>query len=116
MALDDLWFDPSLCFIANEWVAPFSGQYLELTNPSNGLPLCQIARGQSTDIDQAVDAATFALDSEWGRLTAPERGRILYRMSQLVTEKADQLARLESLDVGKPLTQAKADALALARL
>jgi aldehyde dehydrogenase (NAD+) len=115
MAIDDLWFDPSLCFIANDWVAPNSGQYLELTNPSNGLPLCQIARGQSSDIDQAVRAAESALNSEWGKLTAPERGRILYRIGQLVTEKADQLARLESLDVGKPLTQAKADALALAR-
>jgi aldehyde dehydrogenase (NAD+) len=115
MAIDDLWFDPSLCFIANDWVAPNSGQYLELTNPSTGLALCQIARGQSSDIDQAVDAANFALNNEWGRLTAPERGRILYRMGQLVTEKADQLAQLESLDVGKPLTQAKADVLALAR-
>ena len=115
MALDDLWFDPSLCFIANDWVAPTSGQYLELTNPSNGLALCHIARGQSADIDQAVDAAQQSLTSEWGKLTAPERGRILYRIGRLVSEKADQLARLESLDVGKPLAQAKADALALAR-
>lgn len=115
MALDDLWFDPSLCFIANDWVSPEGDQYLELTNPSTGLPLCQIARGQTADINHAVDAANVSLNSDWGRLTAPERGRILYRIGQLVTEKADQLARLESLDVGKPLTQAKADALALAR-
>lgn len=115
MVLDDLWFDPSLCFIANEWVAPSSGQYLTLTNPSTGLPLCQIARGQGADIDQAVTAASWALDNEWGRLSAPARGRILYRMGQLVTQRANQLAHLESLDVGKPLTQAKADALALAR-
>lgn len=115
MAIDDLWFDPSLCFIANDWVAPASGQYLELINPSNALPLCRIARGQIADIDHAVDAANSAINNDWGQLTAPERGRILHRIGELVTEKANILARLESLDVGKPLTQAKADALALAR-
>jgi len=115
MTINELWFDPSLCFIANRWVKPESGQSLTLSNPSNGKPLCEIARGSSEDIDLAVEAAHSALTGNWGKQTAPERGRILYRMGQLVLEKADELATLESLDVGKPLKQAKADAIALAR-
>jgi aldehyde dehydrogenase (NAD+) len=51
----------------------------------------------------------------WGRLTATERGRILLKMSALVLEQADELARLEALDVGKPVKQGRADAVALAR-
>lgn len=113
--LDDIWFDPSCCFIANEWIPSATGQTLELLDPSTGLALCSIARGTQADIDLAVGAARTALDSAWGQLTAPERGRTLHRMGQLVLDKADQLAKLESRDVGKPLSQAKADALALAR-
>ena len=115
MLLEDLWFDPSQCFIGNEWVAPVNGQLLDLHNPSNGELICQIARGTHDDINLAVDQAASALTSDWGRLTAPERGRILFRMGQLVLEKTDVLAKLESIDVGKPLSQARADVLALAR-
>lgn len=115
MTKDDLWFDPALCFIDNHWVKPTSGKTLTLHNPSNGQALCEIARGQKADIDLAVQAAQNAVDGEWGRLSAPERGRILYRMGQVVLDKADKLATLESLDVGKPYKQAKADAVALAR-
>ncbi len=115
MPLDNLSFNASLCFIANQWVAPASEDYLELLNPSTGKALCQIARGNTIDIDRAVTAASAALDGDWGRMSAPERGRILFTMGQMVLEKADSLAQLESLDVGKPLAQARADAVALAR-
>ena len=115
MNKNDLWFDASCCFIANQWLEPLSGDTLELSNPSDGSLLCQIARCKQADVDRAVSSAQKALGGEWGKLTAPERGRILYRMGQLVLERADQLARLEAMDVGKPLKQAKADAIALAR-
>lgn len=115
MAVDDLWFNPSYCFIANEWVAAVAGGQLTLTNPSDGQSICQIARGTEADINLAVEQAGIALQGDWGRMSACERGRILFRIGQLVLEKADILARLECIDVGKPLTQAKADALALAR-
>jgi aldehyde dehydrogenase (NAD+) len=62
-----------------------------------------------------VAAAQAALDGDWGRLTATERGRHLLRLSARIGESVDALARLEALDVGKPLAQARADALALAR-
>lgn len=115
MKKDDLWFDSSKCFIANKWVEPLSGETLALNNPSDGSPLCEIARCKKPDVDCAVNAAQRALESSWGKLTAPERGRVLYRMGQIVLDRSDQLARLEAMDVGKPLKQAKADAIALAR-
>jgi len=62
-----------------------------------------------------VVAAQAALDGPWGQQTAAERGRSLLRMSARVLEQADELARLEALDVGKPLKQGRADAVALAR-
>ncbi len=110
-----LWFDPNLCLIGGEWKMPASGQTLPLVNPSDGSEICQIARGGETDIDAAVRAARSACDGDWGRMTALERGRILTRLGQLVLDRVDDLAQLEAMDVGKPLTQARADAVALAR-
>ncbi len=115
MMPDELWFDPSRCFIGNEWVPPVDAQNLTLSDPSTGLPLCEIARGGQQDIDQAVAQAEAALQGDWGRMSAPERGRILLRIGQRVLDKSESLARLESLDVGKPLSQARADVKALAR-
>ncbi len=108
-------FETSEVFIAGQWRPCASGQRLVLLNPSDGLPLAEIARGVAADVDAAVVAAEAALSGSWGALTAAERGRLLLRMSALVLEQADELARLEALDVGKPLKQGRADALALAR-
>jgi aldehyde dehydrogenase (NAD+) len=110
-----LWFDPELCLIGGSWFAPVGGRTLELVNPSDGAILCNIARGEAADINAAVDAAQTALQGDWGRMSALDRGRILTRMGQLVLERVDDLALLEAQDVGKPLTQARADAVALAR-
>ncbi|MEE9389451.1 MAG: aldehyde dehydrogenase family protein [Paracoccaceae bacterium] len=112
---DDLWFDPAKILIAGKWGAPAGGDTLDLEDPSTGAVIGQIARGTGPDIDAAVAAAQTALDGDWGRTTAVERGRMLTRLSQLVLSKVDVLARLEASDVGKPLKQARADAVALAR-
>ncbi|MEM9125159.1 MAG: aldehyde dehydrogenase family protein [Pseudomonadota bacterium] len=112
---DPLWFDPSLCLVGGAWVPSVCGQTLTLVNPSDGSDICRIARGTSQDIDAAVNAAAVARDGDWGRMTATERGRILSRLGHLVHDHAEALTQLEALDVGKPLTQARADALALAR-
>ena len=110
-----VWFDPELCLIGGQWVAPIGKQTLTLVNPSDGQVICQIARGQAGDVDAAVAAAHLALDSDWGRMSALERGRVLTRLGQLVLDRVDDLAAIEAADVGKPLTQARADAVALAR-
>ena len=111
----DIGFDTTAVFIAGVWRGGSSGQTLPLVNPSDGSALADIARGSAADVDAAVRAAQAALDGAWGALTAAERGRVLMRMSTLVLEQADELARLEALDVGKPLKQGRADAVALAR-
>ena len=113
--MSDMPFDTSQNYIAGEWRSAASNETLSLENPSDGTELTRIARGGVGDIDRAVAAARDALAGPWGRMTAAERGRLLASMGRLVLEKADELARLEALDVGKPLRQAKADALALAR-
>ena len=102
-------------FIGGAWRDGGARETLPLLNPSDGSRLAEIARGSAADIDAAVQAAQAALAGDWGRATAAERGRALMRLSQRVVDAADDLAHLEALDVGKPLKQAKADALALAR-
>lgn len=102
-------------FIDGVWRPPSSGQSMALVNPSTGIDLCDIALGDANDIDSAVAAGTQALNGDWGRASALQRGRCLQRLGQLVLEHVETLAELEALDVGKPLTQARNDAIALAR-
>jgi aldehyde dehydrogenase (NAD+) len=117
--MQDLGFDTTQLLIGGRWLACAGGRTLALSNPSDGTGLARIARGEAADVDAAVQAAQAALEDRsagaWGSLSATERGRILMKMSALVLEQVDALARLEALDVGKPLKQARADALALAR-
>jgi aldehyde dehydrogenase (NAD+) len=113
--LTTLDFDPTRCFIGGRWLPAEGGETLPLENPSDGSTICQIARGRAADIDRAVNAAQAALDGEWGRMTAVDRGRALTRIGQKVLERVEELARLEAIDVGKPLKQARTDAITLAR-
>ena len=113
--MQDLGFNTRQVLIGGQWRAGSSGQTLALHNPSDGSLLAQIARGTTADIDAAVAAAQAALDGPWGQLTAAERGRILLKMSALTLARANELAHLEAQDVGKPLKQGRADAVALAR-
>ncbi|MBT8412614.1 MAG: aldehyde dehydrogenase family protein [Octadecabacter sp.] len=115
MGLRPLDLDPAKCLIAGTWQSPHSGETLQLFNPSDGSTLCDIARGGPDEIAAAVASAEQALAGDWGRATAAERGRVLSRIGQLVLENTEHLAELEALDVGKPLKQARADVLALAR-
>lgn len=112
---DPLWFDPALCLIGGKWLPAASGGTLPLVNPSDGSKIGQIARGGAADIEAAVQEAETALNGAWSRMTALERGRILTRIGQFVLERVDLLAEIEAMDVGKPLSQARADAVALAR-
>ena len=110
---DALWFDPALMLIGGTWQP--AADTLALINPSDSSPLARIARGQAGDIDAAVHAAETARAGPWGRMSATERGRILTEIGRSVLARVDELAEIEAHDVGKPLTQARADAVALAR-
>jgi aldehyde dehydrogenase (NAD+) len=102
-------------FIGGTWRAPNGGATLPIENPSTGEEIGRIARGTEADIANAVDAARTAITGPWSKLTATERGRLLTHLGELVKENAEELTRLETMDVGKPVRQARADALALAR-
>lgn len=116
MALTDhVWFDTTKVLIGGQWQSPDGGATVPVENPSTGETMGAIGRGTARDIDAAVTAAQAAMDGEWGQMTATERGRIMMKMSELVKERAETLAVLEALDVGKPLHQSRNDSLALAR-
>jgi aldehyde dehydrogenase (NAD+) len=106
-------------FIGNRWVASHSGETLAVVDPSDGRAFARIARGDAHDIDAAVQAARRAvgasLEGDWGRLPALDRGRLLQKLAQAVLDHHEELAQLEARTTGKPLTQARADATALAR-
>ncbi len=108
-------FDSQHVFIDGVWRSPAAASSMPLINPSNGEVLCEIALGDAEDIDAAVQAATKAYAGSWGKTTALERGRLLTALGRKVLEHVDVLAELEALDVGKPLTQARNDVIALAR-
>ena len=99
--------------IGGQWRA--GDKTLPVENPSTGETVGDITAGGAAEVDEAVDAARQALAGEWGGWSATDRGRILSRIGQAVADEAETLAQLEALDVGKPLTQARADAVALAR-
>ena len=105
----------ALHHIANTAVRSASGQTLPVIDPATGETFETIERGNAADIDAAVGAARRCFDTTWSRLTAAERGRLLMKLSAKVAEHADELAALEQRDCGKPVKQAKADALALVR-
>src|ERR1700758_253121 len=102
--------------INGDWVEAASGQTFETINPATEEVLAEVAHGQAADIDKAVKAARKAFDddSPWRRMNASDRGRLIWRISELIEENADELAMLESLDNGKPYHIAKAADVALA--
>lgn len=111
--LERVWYPTDQVFINGHW-RPVP-EFLPIEDPSTGTQIGQIARGTPEEVDEAVASAQAALKGDWGRMTATERGRILTRIGELVKDRVDDLAYIEALDVGKPLTQARADAVALAR-
>jgi phenylacetaldehyde dehydrogenase len=107
---------PHKLMIDGEWVEAASGQTFETLNPATEEVLAEVAHGQAEDINKAVKAArkAFADDSPWRRMNASDRGRMIWKISELIEENADELAMLESLDNGKPYHIAKAADVALA--
>src|SRR6202522_458083 len=105
---------PRKLFINGEWTDAASGKTFETPDPATGETLALIAEGDAEDIDRAVRAARRAFEGPWSRLTASERGRIIWRIGDLILEHADELAQLESLDNGKPVAVARAADVPLA--
>ena len=102
--------------IDGDWVEAASGKTFETLNPATEEVLAEVAHGQAEDIEKAVKAArrAFADDSPWRRMNASDRGRLIWRISELIEEYAEELAMLESLDNGKPYGVARAADVPLA--
>ena len=103
-------------FIDNSWRPSASGKSLPVIAPAEGAVFGSIAAGDKADVDLAVAAARRAFESgAWSRLNATERGRLLGKLGRLVEDHIDELTLLEARDTGKPMKQARADAVAVAR-
>jgi len=100
--------------INNRWVNSESGKTFATINPATGDEICQVAEADSPDVDKAVKAARAAFDKgPWRKMFGSERSRLINRLADLIEKHADELARLEALDNGKPFSVAKAADLAL---
>lgn len=93
--------------IDGQWVAAASGKTFPVYNPATGEVLANVAEGDKEDIDRAVKAARRAFETgPWHTMSPSERGQTIYRLAELIEKHADEFAKLESLDNGKPLTVA----------
>jgi 1-pyrroline dehydrogenase len=93
-------------FVGGEWVDSASGETMEVLNPATGETIAEVPRGTAEDVDRAVQAAKRALP-EWLKTTPGERAEALLKLADLIDEHADEIARLESTNVGKPLAAAR---------
>src|ERR1700738_5057449 len=95
---------PKGMLIDGEWINSISGKTFETFNPATGEPLARVAEGDRADIDRAVKAARKAFESgPWPDLSPSKRGRLLWKLADLIELNLEELAELETLDNGKPL-------------
>ena len=101
--------------IAGEWVAAESGKTFAVTNPANGQPLATVSEGDAADVNRAVAAARQAFESgPWHAMTPSERGKLLWKLADLLETHVEEFAEIESLDNGKPRAVAAAADIPLA--
>ena len=94
--------------INGKWVESASGKTFPSYNPATGEVLAQVAEGDREDINRAVSAARTAFESgPWSQMTASQRGRLIWKLADLIEENLEQFAEIESLDNGKPLKVAR---------
>jgi phenylacetaldehyde dehydrogenase len=105
---------PRQLFINGRWTDAASGKTFDTPDPATGETLARVAEGDAEDINRAVRAARAAFEGPWSRMSPSERGRIIWRIGDLILEHRDELAQLESLDNGKPFAVAQAADVPLA--
>ncbi len=92
-------------FIDGKWVDAESGKTFTTPNPATGEVLAEVAEADKADVDKAVAAARRAFEGKWSKVSARDRGRMLYKLSQLIEEHTPELAALETSDNGKPIKE-----------
>jgi 1-pyrroline dehydrogenase len=93
-------------FVGGEWVDAVEGGTMEVLNPATGETIAEVPRGTQADVDRAVEAAKKALP-EWLETTPGERAGTLLKLAQVIDDNSEELAELESMNVGKPLSYAR---------
>ncbi len=94
-------------FIDGKWVDAESGKTFTTPNPATGETLAEVAEADKADVDKAVTAARKAFEGKWGKMSARDRGRLMYKLSQLIEERTPELAQLETADNGKPIRESQ---------
>ena len=94
-------------FINGEWREAGGGKTIEVVNPATEDVIAEVASAEQGDVDAAVAAARAALDGPWGRLSARDRGRLVWKIGERLMERADEIARLETLHNGKPIFESR---------
>jgi len=99
---------PRKMFIAGKWVDAASGKTFPTYNPATGEVMAQVAEGDREDVERAVKAARKAFESRtWSDMTPSDRGRLIWKLADLIEQHAEEFAQIESLDNGKPLAVAR---------
>lgn len=93
--------------IGGQWVEPAGGERIEAINPATGEVLCHIAQGNAQDVARAVAAARRAFEGPWSRYTPHERRKLLLRVHDVILDHFEELALIETLDMGAPLVRTR---------
>src|SRR5262245_57538298 len=93
--------------INGEWRDASSGAVMPVVNPATEEVIAEVAAGTREDLDAAVAAARAALGGPWSKLSARERGRLIWKLGEKLMERADEVSRLETLHNGKPITESR---------
>ena len=93
--------------INNEWRDASGGKTMPVINPATEEVIAEVASASREDVDAAVVAARAALKGPWAKLSARERGRLVYKLGERLMEQVDEVARLETLHNGKPITESR---------
>jgi aldehyde dehydrogenase (NAD+) len=100
--------EPGQLLIDGQWID--GAKRFDTINPATGEVLTQVAEGSSADVDRAVDAARRALEDRsgpWRKMSASERGRLIWKLAELLEKNIDEFAELETLDNGKPIFESR---------
>ncbi len=96
-------------FIGGEWTAGAGGDTQEIVNPATGKVIAHVPKGTEKDVDRAVAAARKAFDETWSETTPRERSERLLKLAEAIEANGEELARLESENVGKPIAPTKSE-------
>jgi aldehyde dehydrogenase (NAD+) len=94
-------------FINDEWRDAAGGRTISVVNPATEDVIADVASAEQSDVDAAVAAARAALDGPWATMSARERGRLVWKIGERLMERADEIARLETLHNGKPIFESR---------